>query len=494
MLGRARHARRVGAVLLAALAVTSFATNDLADAEGDAVVKGAAASSADTLTLEITSGGAAIGLTLGRSTAEYRDITASAQGRALDLGLLADILGLPQCNGKYPPIVNVETMPPKTAVDSFSDKSGESRLTDVHYPGIGEAPGGAKVGTQDARALPQPWAESATTTVNTNALLLAVDGGATESTVEFVDGTRVARAVSTAYQLRIMGGLIVFHRPRWEAVATSGAAESQTATFTFERATVLGIPRSSAAIMEDLQNFKWTVQQLLSQLGVVFQLPEVKATPGGGIEITPMGFLVKDPPIGRSLVVPLLTHDLVKQMREQQIAEDCRKNTNWTLIAALEGAFAGTGDIKLLAGGARASTDATDYAYHPEPETPTSTIEELTTTTAVPTTEPIIEETTYDPGYPGTYDSSYDSSFESSDLTSDTTPVEDLALPAEEATESATEEKTTELDEIAAPSKKKSEPDSSAAAIAVGVAALLGAVGLSLGDRLVGRRAKRRIA
>jgi hypothetical protein len=478
-------------VLLAALAVSSFATNQLARAEGEEVVKGAAASSADTFTLEITSGGAAIGLTLGRSTAEYRDITASAQGRALDLGLLADILGLPQCNGKYPPIINVETMPPKTAVDSFSENSAASRVTDVHYPGIDKAPAGAKVGTQDARALPQPWGQSSTTTVNTNALLLAVDGGATESTVEFVDDTRVARAVSTAYQLRIMGGLIVFHKPRWEAVATSGATESQTATFTFERATVLGIPRSSAAIMADLQNFKWTIQQLLSQLGVVFQLPEVKSTPGGGIEITPMGFLVENPPIGRNLVVPLLTHDLVTQMREQQIAADCRKNTDWTIIAALEGAFAGTGDIKLLAGGARASTDATDYAYHPEPESPTTVVEETSTTTAVPTTEPILEETTYDPGYT---ENSDDFSYDSSELTTDSMPMEDLALPAEEATEGATKEEAAELDEIAAPSRKRSEPDSSAAAIAVGVVALLGAVGLSMGDRLVGRRAKRRIA
>jgi hypothetical protein len=109
----------------------------------------------------------------------------------------------------------------------------------------------------------------------------------------------------------------------------------------------------------------------------------------------------------------------------------------------------------------------------------------------VPTTEPILEETTYDPGYT---ENSDDFSYDSSELTTDSMPMEDLALPAEEATEGATKEEAAELDEIAAPSRKRSEPDSSAAAIAVGVVALLGAVGLSMGDRLVGRRAKRRIA
>jgi hypothetical protein len=493
MQGRARHARRAAAALLAALAVSSFATDHLARAENEDVVRGAANATATTISLQITAGSTGLGFTLGKSKADYRDISAGAQGLALDMGLLEPILALPQCNGEFPPLLNTETLPPKTVVDSFTDGSESSRVLEVRMPGTGKAPAGALVGTQDARADEKPWSQALTTTVATDASLVGVFGGRTESTVEFVDGTRVAHAVSTANQVRIMGGMITFFKPRWEAEAKSGNEGLSNATFTFERATVFGVPRSAAQIMADLTNFKYVIEKLLGALGVVFQIPEARPTPDGGIEITPMGFLIKDPPIGRQLIVPFLDSDAITQIEQTQISEDCRKETDWTLIGVLKQALGGEGQIQLLVGGAMAMTDATDYAFHPMPETPTPTIEETTTTTAVPTTEPIVKETTYDPGYPGSDDSSYDSSFES-DLTTDTTPTDDLALPVEEASEPVTTEEDTELDEIAAPSKKKSQPDSSAAAIAVGVVALLGAVGLSLGDRLAGRRARRRIA
>jgi hypothetical protein len=481
-------------VLLAALGVTSFAANDLAGADGDAVVKGAANATATTISLQITAGSTGLGFTLGKSKADYRDISAGAQGLALDMGLLEPILGLPQCNGEFPPLLNTETLPPKTVVDSFTEGSEDPHVLEVRMPGTGKAPAGALVGTQDARADEKPWSQALTTTVATDASLVGVFGGHTESTVEFVDGTRVAHAISAANQVRIMGGMITFFKPRWEATAKSGNEGVSNATFTFDRATVFGVPRSAAQIMADLTNFKYVIEKLLGALGVVFQIPEARPTPDGGIEITPMGFLIKDPPIGRQLIVPFLDSDAITQIEQTQIAEDCRKETDWTLIGVLKQALGGEGHIQLLVGGATAMTDATDYAFHPAPESPTTVVEETTTTTAVPTTEPIVEETTYDPGYPSTYDSSYDSSFESSELTTDTTPIEDLALPAEETTEPASKEKATELDEIAAPSKKKPHQDNSAAAVAVGVVALLGAVGLSLGDRLVGRRAKRRIA
>jgi hypothetical protein len=494
MQGRARHARRAAAALLAALAVSSFATNHLARAEGDGVVRGAANATATTISLQITAGSTGLGFTLGKSKADYRDVSAGAQGLALDMGLLEPILALPQCNGEFPPLLNTDTLPPKTVVDSFTDGAENSRVLEVRMPGTGKAPAGALVGTQDARAGEKPWSQALTTTVATDASLVGVFGGRTESTVEFVDGTRVAHAVSSANQVRIMGGMITFFKPRWEAEAKSGNEGRSNATFTFEHATVFGVPRSAAQIMADLTNFKYVIEKLLGALGVVFQIPEARPTPDGGIEITPMGFLIKDPPIGRQLIVPFLDSDAITQIEQTQISEDCRKETDWTLIGVLKQALGGEGQIQLLVGGAMAMTDATDYSFHPAPESPTTTVEETTTTTAVPTTEPVVEETTYDPGYQGSDDSSYDSSFES-DLTTDTTPIDELALPVEQqATEPATKEKGTELDEIAAPSRKKSQPDSSAAAIAVGVVALMGAVGLSLGDRLVGRRAKRRIA
>jgi hypothetical protein len=496
MQGRARHARRVGALLLFAVSVAGLSANGIAGAD-TSQVKGAASASAETFTFEIGSGGSAIGFSYGKSTAAYQDITASSEGRAIDLGLLQQLFGLSRCDGKFPPVINPATNPPKTAVDSFTDKAADSRVTEVRLPGMDKAPMGPVVGTQDATAKPQPWSQSKTTTVNSDLMILGVDGGRTESTTEWVNGTRVAHAVSTADRIRIGGGFITLVQPRWEAVAKSGAENYTTASFTFQRATLLGIPRSAESIYGDLKWFKSTIEQLLSSFGVEFQMPEARQTSDGGIEITPMGFLIKEPPLGRSLIVPFLNSDIVDQMRQEQIDASCGNTTSWTVIGLLRDVFAGVGDIRLLLGGARAATDSTDYAYHPEPEAPLAPEEvEVPTTTFAETPPPPTEETYYEPGTPG---ESFDSGYESdgtTDLGMETTTVEELTPLAEEPvaeTEPADkEEKSTDLDEIAAPSKEKS--DSSAAAVAVGVAALLGALGLSVGDRLAGRRAKRRIA
>ena len=308
--------RRGAAVTLAALAISAFSSTAGAGAQ-DGVVRGAATATADSVRVEITSSGVALGFVVGRATAQYKDLAADSEGRALDLGLLATILGQRQCQGKYDPVLNVATLPPKTIADSSLPGADQSRLTEVKTPAAGKAPAGAVVGTQDATATALPSSQAVTTTVLSDVGLISLTGATSSSDTHFEGGVRQAHAVSSATQLKVLGGLLTFENPRWEATARSGAASELTATFTFDSAALLGFPRTRKEALADLEGFKVGIEQLLSGLGVRFELPEVQHTTDKmGITISPMGFVIENPPIGRDLIFPFLNSDMV---REQQL-------------------------------------------------------------------------------------------------------------------------------------------------------------------------------
>ena len=74
---------------------------------------------------------------------------------------------------------------------------------------------------------------------------------------------------------------------------------------------------------------------------------------------------MSDAPIGNDLLIPLLNTDLLKNYRVDSVSEDCRRETFWTIIDALERALGGSGSIEMLVGGAIATTDDTDYSFKP---------------------------------------------------------------------------------------------------------------------------------
>lgn len=466
-----RRPLRRAALLAAAAAalVLPAAAPAPSGAQSDDFVNGEAEASADTFTLNIIQGNANIGFTYGRSIAGYRDRTASAEGRALDLGVLPTLFAVEQCDGSTPPM-NPATLPPVTRVDSTEANAGRSRRVEVFVPGTDGGPHGPRAGFQDAMASPLPASRALTESVDTDVVLLALDGGRTEVTSRLEGRVRQAHAVVTADELRVFGGLFTFTEPRWEALARSGDVEEARGSFTFESATVLGVPRSHEEALRDFGEFERGLEQLLRPFGVQLDLPTVEVE-DGKVEVTPMAFRVVDPPFGKQVLAPFFGS--IQPYREaaarQAVAEDCKVALSITLLDVVLGVLAGSGSVEVLAGGAQAFTADTDFSAPP--------LEPLPVLDALPP-PPMPAPPELPPPPPPV------APVEVAPAT--TTPPDD---GAEVAAATATRPVR-----AAVPTSRFEDGEAGAAAVAVGLGGLVGALALAGGDRLLGRRRARRSA
>lgn len=440
-------------------------------AQDDGFRRGEAEAHAGSFTLNIKQGNANIGFTYGRSRAGYQDRTASSEAHALDLGVLP-ILLTETCDGSTPPM-NPDTLPPKTSVDSTDAAAARSRKVEVRVPGFDGKPHGAPAGTQDAIATPQPMSRGVTTSVDTDIFLLALDGARTEVTSRLDGRVRQATAVSTADELRVFGGLFTFYGPRWEAHVESGDRTVNEGSFTFERATVLGVERTHAEALHDFREFKWGLEQLLAPLGVKLQLPTVEVTEGR-VKVSPMAFLVVDPPFGRQVLAPFFGS--IQAVREAEsrrlVEEDCTNALKITLLDVVLGVAAGSGSIEVLAGGVEVSTADTDFSVPPLEPLPLG----LAPVAPMPPPPPL------DLG--GDVDLGLDVA---------PPPVAEAAPVQTKVAGTAEEDDSEEQAFVpVTPSSRFEDTDKGAAAVAVGTAGLAGALALMTGERLRARRRARR--
>ncbi len=490
--GRARSLaiRAAAGVVATTSLVAVLALPAAAQAPSEKWNNGEAAATADTFLVNIKQGNANIGITYGRSMAGYRDITGNAEARAIDLGVLPTLMGGEQCDGSDP-ILNPDTLPPNTRVDSLAADSGTSRRVEAFNPGFNGAGPGGTAGFQDALATKMPSSTALTETPPTDLFVLAIDGATTRSYTALEGKVRTAHAVVTADRLRVFGGLFSFEKPRWEATAKSGAETTTRGNFTFESATVLGMPRNYDQVLAEFAEFEKWLEQLLGPFGVQLNMPTVEAA-DGRVKVTPMEFLVTDMPWGAQVVAPFLgqLQPLKEALTKQLLDEDCKNETALLLLDVVLGILAGSGSIEVTAGGVEAWTADTDFSSPPLEPLPTDS-------EIAPVPEPVVAtevlpETDFssDLGFDDMSfdDFGFDDDF--SDLGIDTTT--DLGIDT--TTDTTVADDTDEIAAAPASAGTRFE-DSTAgkAAIAVGVAGLLGAIGLSFGERLMSRRTSRRI-
>lgn len=451
-------------------------------------LNGEAEASADTFSVAVKQGNANIAISMGSSTSNYRDITGTAEARGVDMGVLQLLFGQQQCDGS-PPILNPASFTAPSRTDSTDPESANSRRVEAFMPGFGSDGPGATVGFQDATATPLPASRSTTETPLGDVFVLAVTNGRTESTTSLENGTRTAHASSTADELRVFGGLFTFKKPRWEAIARSGAITTDYARFTFESATVLGFQRSHDDAMADLAEFERGLEELLRPFGVQLDLPIVEQSDGRS-RITPMSFRIENMPIGAEVIAPLLgqVRPFREQMERELLAEDCKNESALLLMDVLLGVLAGSGSVEIHAGGASASTAATDFSSPPldllsaESLVPVEPVEvpELAPVSDLPLTtggDLVMGMTT-----------ELDTGFDHSAPAVESLPSMPAALPR---TSSTTQRARNEY--AAAPAARSSRDVGTAGALAVAVGAigLVAALGLSGGERLLSRRTRR---
>ncbi len=470
----------------------------------DKVVKGAANGWSQAVSVGVNTGAVSLGVGYGRSVAQYTDITPSSEGRAIDLGLIASIVGFEQCDGT-PPMFEVDTLPPMTLADANTPGAATTGVTAaVKWPALaGKKQPQAIMGNQTAFASDKPWAKSQTDIVTSDLVFVKVHGAKSWASAEFSGGVRIAKAESSASLISLMGGVVEIKNPKWYAEKRSGAEESETATFTFERMRLFGVEQNPSNANAALNSFKGAVQQLLGVIGLRFEIPKVTAPANGdGISISPMAFKLTNAPLGKQLLTPLLTSEFMEQVRTDTLAEDCKREIGWLLIDQLESALAGVGSVDILVGGASATTDPTDFSFKPFPEdqntdTPTDTGGSPTETANLGGEFGTEDFVTDDIGLTddfGMEDFSGMDDF-SSDSYGDDFGDTGFTPDGDFASDTTASGDDPDLEEIATGASSGGGGSSSAGpAVVVGLLALLGALGMSMGDRLMGRRNRRKIA
>ena len=485
---RRTRARAVALVALAALGLALLPGG--ADAqERPAFVRGGASAQADTLGLNIITGGATIGLTLGRSLARYRDRNASSEGRALDLGAMSVLFGdLSKCDEKTV-ILPKESLPPITAADSSDPESPNPRRTEAFFPGLHGVPSVLPAGFQDATATTQPASRATTETVYQDISFFSLTGARTETTAQLSGELREARAIVTADELTLMNGMFRFVKPKWEAVSTSGSSETQLGSFTFESAYVWGILRTRDQMLADVANFGTGLSTVLGGLGVRIDLPQV-VVEGRRVRVTPMAFRITDPPLGAAALTPFFNNiqPWYDQMAANLLAADCNNAVPLQLAEVVLQVLKGSGSITIPVGGVEVTTD--DRYFAP--------IQFVPTDGGAP--DEVVEPVPTLPDIP----SAVRSTPSSSRSVPSYVPPPDTAPPPEvEAEVVVPVEEPTGADEVAAGidvpmppaaiSSRFEDGKKGGTATVVGICALLAVLGLAGADRWAMRRNQRRI-
>ena len=441
--------------------------------------------------------GLGIGFGSGRALAEYHDQSSVSEGRALDYSLLTQLNPQPtvECPDIIPLFAN-STLPPLTRAESSNPNSATSQQIDVNYAGFPTM--GAKFGTQDAIATPQPMAKALTDAPIVDAGLLTMYAPHAEATTRLSGHTREAVAIVSAQSLSILGGAMVLNDPKWIAIARSGDTLTADARFTYSSATILGIQRGPGTNADDLNAFKGCVEGFFGFLGLKLILPAATVTDGGDggpprVAISPMTVAIENMPLGLNLVGPLLRF-LSPQLDAalaDYLAQKCSNKSYELLADVFRGFLSGTGAVGLSVGGASAMTDDTYFppvsfdlpvAAASLPPTPVTSLPSTPVTSSPPSTSGIQK-----------ISSSSSAPVTTSDAVVDVSAEEVVATPEPdvpaEVADAAPKFKPVKRAGLIAPAGKKG-----GSAGWMLAAALAGVLVLAGADQFVMRRSRRRFA
>ncbi len=287
-----------------------------------------------------------LGISAGVAVAEIKNTIGQAQAEALDLGLIGSTLTAESCLGDgLPP----SALPNALRVDS---RGGDTSATEDEAPVDGATIGG---GRKHVEATTRPTAEAVSTVAGIVGSLLTFDAGRATSSTEVLPGeARVSRA-----QVNVnldIGGVIKLSGLRWEAVHRTGKDPEAAATFDLGTASLLGLPIP----LESLAQLETTLNTALESSGVQITFPKVErfTTPADVVRVTPLRIVLKDTPIGKAVLGPLLNTS--REQREQlfeQIVANAACASGALLVGDIGLSVAsGTGFLEIEIGGAEATT------------------------------------------------------------------------------------------------------------------------------------------
>ena len=290
----------------------------------------------------------ALTMRIGTSLAGHQNQGANAEGRAVDLGFIGDLLTGEACDGGDP------TLPPGFLPDDVIVSSSDPAAANGASTGID--------GVIDvlARADQTP---SANTTANLLPLglpgLVEIEGGRSDASSTAVD--HVARAVSEIGRVRIADGLVTLEGLRWEAERRLLPEPTTTSSFTVGGLTIAGIPvpLPTGDVLPALQQ---VLDPVLDPLGIELSFPVARPL-DDGVELTPLTVGVVPGELRDGILGPILgaIAPVRSQLAEFLIAQDCGNATYVTVLDVVVGAISGAGFTVVDLGGVTARSSELEF-------------------------------------------------------------------------------------------------------------------------------------
>jgi hypothetical protein len=210
-------------------------------------------------------------------------------------------------------------------------------------------------GRKHVEASTTPAAEAVSTVAGILGPLVTFDAGKATSETSVIPGQARLSHAQVNVNLDI-GGVIKLSGLRWEATHRTGKDPVADATFDLGTAALLGVPIP----LESLREVETILNTALESSGVQITFPKVErfTTPSDLVRVTPLRIVLKDTPLGKAALGPLLNAS--RAQREQlfdQIAAAYCAASGALLVGDIGISVAsGTGFLEIEIGGAEATT------------------------------------------------------------------------------------------------------------------------------------------
>jgi hypothetical protein len=353
-----RRTARVAVGVVAVVGVTFALTAPGEAATSAAGSFGPGTGSATALVYKVNPifGNLSFGITAGESVAGHQNTGATAQSKAVNLGVIGVTLAGEGCKGAAPTLASADQPQP---VIVTSDQPGADKGVTQTLLGI------PNTISMSSRATKAPFAQATTTVAPLGDKAGAfISGGTATATSGIVKaGVRQARAVTDIGEVDLLGGLLTLKGLHWEAVQETGGTTTNQGTFTLGSIHLAGntIPLPSDAL-EQMTVLKDT----LNALGLTLEPPRTRIE-NGIVFVDPLRIGIVPSTLRDTIVGGLL--GALQPVREAVVDAikgiSCESDNNIlgnngkTVVTVLDlvlGSVSGAGALTLEVGGVQATT------------------------------------------------------------------------------------------------------------------------------------------
>lgn len=264
-----RRTARVGAVAVAATTLT-FALTSPGSGAQESFNPGTGSAIALVYKVNPLFGNLSFGITAGESVAGHQNTGASAQSKAINLGVIGVTLAGEGCEGANPTLPR-EDQPQPVIVTTDDPKSADGKSADVL--------GVPNLITMRARATKAPLAEAITTVspIGDAGGVKIANGTATATSGVIKAGVREAKAVSEIGEISFFNGLLTLKGLRWEAVQRTGGTTTNAGSFSLGAINLAG---NTIPLPPDPISQLSVLKDALGALGLMITPPAVRVAQG----------------------------------------------------------------------------------------------------------------------------------------------------------------------------------------------------------------------